>query len=102
MALILNQSQAEVVYSAMRTLNQVGGAGWFRMQKPPSGSGRAHVTQDDSGVIHINKTGAASERYADQSTFAAAYGLSGDEHESAPSSYAGMFGTSGNMTRPER
>ena len=77
MSLILNQSQAEAVYSAMCHLNNVGG--------------RLHATLEQDGAVHVRETGQGIqvwinegehlapgcevEQYADQSAFATAYGL---------------------------
>lgn len=64
--MILNQAQAEAVYSAMcndgRSVVNIGP--FMRAKKMPSGT--VWVTNDFSDSI---------ERYADQSAFAAAYSL---------------------------
>lgn len=71
MSKILTQSQAKAVYSAMCVLNNV--------------SGGLHATLEQDGAVHVAEVahgievwiagGGAVENYADQSAFAAAYGL---------------------------
>lgn len=96
---ILTQAQAEAVYSAMCALNKVGHAARIT----PVFDGQAiQIDQPDpygpvvltwwAGDMH-------SEHHASQAAFATAYGLNSDEP--VKSSYAGMFGTSGNMPAPE-
>lgn len=97
-ARILTQAQAEAVYSAMCTLNNVGGrlscidlgqqARDPQIRVPVGGS-----IIIERGVPHCDR-----EAHDNQAAFATAYGL---DHggEPAPSSYAGMFGTSGNMPK---
>lgn len=70
---ILNQSQAEAVYSAMCHLNNVGGriAVTFgeRVRVMEMANGAVHVRQ------HLGGAWEPAELYADQSAFATAYGL---------------------------
>lgn len=66
--MILTQAQAEAVYSAMCELNNVGG------KVNNLHVGRAVVSADVGSAIHVYNP-EANERYADQNTFAAAYGL---------------------------
>lgn len=66
--MILNQSQAEAVYSAMCELNNVGG------KVNNLHVGRAVVSADVGNAIHVYNP-EADEHYADQSAFATAYGL---------------------------
>lgn len=85
--LILNKLQAEAVCSAMHALNNVSGAGWFRMPID-NGEEWADVRQDDHGAVHIGKGPlrrfdpiesvviiGPREYHADQVAFAAAYNL---------------------------
>lgn len=82
---ILNTSQAQAVYDAMCSLNNVSGAVWCRM---PIGKGEvwADVRQDDNGGIHVGKGPLRrfdpresvvvireQEYYASQGDFAIAY-----------------------------
>ena len=67
---ILNQSQAEAVYSAMCHLNNVGGAlsaviGGIRVEETHSGAVQVWTLQTNS----------KKERHSSQSAFATAYGL---------------------------
>lgn len=85
---ILNQSQAEAVYSAMCHLNNVSGAVWCRMPIA-KGDEWADVRQDDAGAIHISKgplrrfdriesvvtRAVPVEYHASQLAFATAYGV---------------------------
>lgn len=66
--MILNQAQAEAVYSAMCALNNVGG------KANNLHVGRAVVSADVGSAIHVYSP-EADERYPNQSAFAAAYGL---------------------------
>jgi len=100
--MILTQSQAEAVYSAMCALNNVGGALWCRAQMPCS-TEWADVRQDDAGAVHIGKGPlhrfdriesvvtrvGPVEYHANQAAFAAAYGLNSDEPQSAVAAAAG-------------
>lgn len=72
MNLILNQAQAEAVYSAMCALNNVGGRLVCIVQEA------AEVSEAASGSIFVRRQNAsfgANEHYEDQSAFATAYGL---------------------------
>lgn len=78
--MILNQSQAEAVYSAMCALNNVGGRVDARI--PEDGAVVTRVCDTLSGEIHIsieNRIVLGSseivELHEDQSAFATAYGL---------------------------
>ncbi|MDR6216213.1 hypothetical protein [Paracidovorax wautersii] len=68
--MILNQAQAEAVYSAMCALNNVSG----RCTELAIGDGDAIVQNYTSGTV-IVIDGNATERYADQTAFATAYSL---------------------------
>lgn len=79
MTKILNQAQAEAVYSAMCALNNIGGqlsqvrAGFVRVVEHGAGH---FVVSDERGRLE-------SEVYDNQSAFATAYGLNSDEPQSA-------------------
>lgn len=66
--MILNQSQAAAVYSAMCALNNVGARIDVHL---PSG----RVVEGPNGVILVTAYAKPSEDYNNQSAFAAAYGL---------------------------
>lgn len=68
--MILNQSQAEAVYSAMCTLNNVNGA----LSATIEG---VRVEETHSGAVQVWTLGSIGnpERHTNQSAFAAAYGL---------------------------
>lgn len=70
MSLILNQSQAEAVYSAMCALNNVGGALSATIEV-------IRVEETHSGAVQVWTLDTIDnpERHADQSAFATAYGL---------------------------
>lgn len=93
MANILNQAQAEAVYSAMCALNNVGA----RLDAFLENAFHAREMADGRVVVHIvpNVTfpgshAAEPEIYADQTAFAAAYGLDhGGEPQSAVAAAAG-------------
>lgn len=80
-SLILNQAQAEAVYTAMCHLNNV--CGQIQVRFPVEGGLKIDVYETRFGAIHVESeySGAGSqgnpwtENYADQSAFAAAYGL---------------------------
>ena len=72
---ILNQSQAEAIYSAMCTLNNVSGY----LNAVMHG---IRVTEHANGVIQIISKD-RSEDYRNQAAFAAAYGLDGKEPRTA-------------------
>lgn len=76
--MILNQSQAEAVYSAMCALGNVSGRVDAQM---PSG----RVVEGANGVILVTAYGKPSEDYGNQSAFATAYGLvhGGDKNAAA-------------------
>lgn len=73
MALILNQAQAEAVYSAMCALNNVGGR--IDVLIPNPGGVIVQVQEMQHGEVWVFFGSLGSENYADQSAFAAAYGL---------------------------
>lgn len=85
--MILNQAQAEAVYSAMCALNNVGGRSHVRINA--ARGGLIHVNELPDGAIQLWRGDAvgyptgAIENYADQSAFAAAYGLDGKEPRTA-------------------
>lgn len=70
-ALILNQAQAEAVYSAMCALNNVGGRVFATMgdQRVTEANGAVTVSEYQEGQWE------PCERYDSQSAFATAYGL---------------------------
>lgn len=74
--MILNQAQAEAVYSAMCALNNVGGK---LDVKIPAGNGLCtRVFEAMQGIILITEDTSMSinrERHANQSDFATAYNL---------------------------
>lgn len=74
-ALILNQSQAEAVYSAMCALNNVKGYGMVGMPVPRDSD--VQVRWESSGAVEVSKGRhlGKREQYANQSAFATAYGL---------------------------
>jgi len=70
MSLILNNSQAEAVYSAMRSLDNV------RMLACDLRFWNAIVQVDFNGTVRVIGTAVVDdERYADDAAFATAYGL---------------------------
>lgn len=77
--MILNQSQAEAVYSAMQALNNVNGL--IHVSFLPDGKNRScKVYECTSGMIAVDLTGNFrkdddNERYPNQNYFAIAYGL---------------------------
>lgn len=82
-ALILNQSQAEAVYSAMCALNNVGGfCGDITL------SGGLRVQWLRSVTVRDGLSG-PREEYPNQAAFATAYGLNSDEWQSAVAAAAG-------------
>lgn len=68
---ILNQAQAEAVYSAMCALNNVGG----RLHATLEQDGAVHVAEVRHGIDVWVANGGPVENYPDQSAFATAYGL---------------------------
>lgn len=80
--MILNQAQAEAVYSAMFALNNVNGR--IDAQMP---SGR--VVEGANGVILVTAFSKPSEDYSNQAAFATAYGLISDEPQSDVAAAAG-------------
>lgn len=73
--MILNQSQAEAVYSAMCALNNVGNV---RLDAFLENHFHAREMSDGRIVVHAASTPgyiAQPEIYADQAAFATAYGL---------------------------
>ncbi len=84
MALILNQSQAEAVYSAMCALKKVG------MRINTCDDDLVRVAEHPSGVITVYHGDTVREVHAGQSAFATAYGLDhGGEPQSAVAAAAG-------------
>jgi hypothetical protein len=76
--MILNQAQAEAVYSAMCALNNVGAM--LRVETFNAHRHAVTVIEDHAGVnVTMNIGGIVREldreRYANQAAFAAAYGL---------------------------
>ena len=69
--MILNQVQAEAVYSAMRALNNVGG----RIAAALDGGEREICEMHDGTIIIHSDFGLKKEQHANQAAFAAAYGL---------------------------
>ena len=69
--MILIQTEAETVYSAMRALNNVGG----RLHAMLDQDHKVHVVETDRSIEIWTEGGGPVESYADQSAFAAAYGL---------------------------
>lgn len=65
---ILNQAQAEAVYSAMCALNNVGG-------RIAANIGVINVYESIDGWVQVTSPGLPTEVYATQSEFATAYGL---------------------------
>lgn len=74
-SLILNQAQAEAVYSAMCALNNVGG----KLSRIDLGQQRRdpqlRVTEGGAVIIERGMPHCDREAHANQSAFAAAYGL---------------------------
>lgn len=66
--MILNQAQAEAVYSAMCALNNIGGRIDARI-------GYTRVNETVSAGILVTAPDHSTEQYNDQAAFAAAYGL---------------------------
>lgn len=77
--MILNQAQAEAVYSAMQALNNVNGL--INVSFLPDGRNRACKAYEcTSGMVAVDLTGNfrkddENERYHNQRAFAIAYGL---------------------------
>ena len=72
-ARILNQAQAEAVYSAICALNNV------HLRGCDLRFGNAIVQLDFNGTVRVIGTAVVDdERYADDSAFATAYGLNND------------------------
>lgn len=73
MSLILNQSQAEAVYSAMCHLNNVG------MRIGATLDGAVRVIELPAGTVHVRRyiggEWVDGELYGNQTAFATAYGL---------------------------
>lgn len=75
---ILNQAQAEAVYSAMCYLNNVGGKLEAAMPSLKNPRRSVHVIEIAGVGIQVCEgyhLGAAREEYTNQSEFATAYGL---------------------------
>ena len=88
MSLILNQSQAEAVYSAMCALNNVGGIFDAKFKKYVGERIGVIVVQAAwDGEVFIKfdvfEMAQQSELYIDQSAFAEAYGLNSAEPQNA-------------------
>lgn len=90
--MILNQAQAEAVYSAMCALNRVRSRATHIDVPLASGeeaaivfrtSGDIAVWQANHGMVH------AEENYESKGAFATAYGLTSDEPQSAVAAAAG-------------
>lgn len=96
-SLILSKAQAEAIYQAMCALNNVGGRLDCTL---PSTDGGIKVCELAKGSIRI--FGANPEIHADQSAFAAAYGLQqGDGvHTKDPIQAWGDWYTSGGSRKP--
>lgn len=79
MSLILNQAQAEAVYSAMCALNNVGGK--IKAMFGSVAADGINVFEEDDGtvrVVRVNRYDVLeSEDYADIPAFAVAYGTYG-------------------------
>lgn len=78
MSLILNQAQAEAVYSAMCALNNVGAELKATIYTRDSAGDYMRVYQDGGAVKVVDVLGHSvenREHYDDQAAFAAAYGL---------------------------
>lgn len=75
---ILNQSQAEAVYSAMCALNNVGGRIAATVAVVDVGT-HVNVYETSSGIVFVTKVcdfdRVDSEEYESQAAFATAYGL---------------------------
>lgn len=71
MALILNQSQAEAVYSAMCAMNEVGG----KIDRIDLEGSEVRVRENTAGRVFVESMERGEEAYFDQSDFATAYGL---------------------------
>lgn len=71
MPLILNQAQAEAVYSAMCHLNNVGGA----LSAVYPGGVRVEETYGGAVQVWTLRESQKTEHYINQSAFATAYGL---------------------------
>jgi len=83
--MILNQAQAEAVYSAMCALNNVSGVIKCRIDA-------IEVVEHANRLVVVNSgcgAGYQSERYEDQAAFATAYGLNSDEPQSDVAAAAG-------------
>lgn len=75
---LLNEPQAEAVYSAMVALNNVGGKISARLEDSAISARHITVTEDVTGVfvsLFIRGAHHLSERYTDQNAFAKAYNL---------------------------
>ena len=71
-ALILNQTQAEAVYSAMCALGSLGIPIDIR-------AGVVRATETEHTGVLVSVSASTAEQYDDQATFAAAYGLNINE-----------------------
>ena len=71
--MILNQSQAEAVYSAMIALNNVSG----HIARIELDGSEVRIRETPYGRVFVDAMDGAQETYADQTAFAAAYGLQG-------------------------
>lgn len=77
MSLILNKSQAEAIYNAMCALSNVNAVCLIDI-KGDSGQEDIGVNGADGDVVVRVGWCGRTERYADQSAFATAYGLQQD------------------------
>lgn len=77
--MILNQAQAEAVYSAMCALNNVGGRLSTQLPPPVGSNTWIHIEDHFEGfgvlIRHGMGTAGKRESYDNQSAFATAYGL---------------------------
>lgn len=82
MSLILTKPQAEAVYSAMCALNNAGGKVDVTFGTPDDGINVYQYKWRASGKVYVYRMSRGAvmgdECYADQSAFAAAYGLQAD------------------------
>lgn len=86
--MILNQSQAEAVYSVMCALNSVGATiGSISMHDEHGLAIAVHTTSN--GMWMIKSARNTSEWHDNQSAFATAYGLNSDEWQSDVAAAAG-------------
>ena len=77
---IMNQAQAEAVYSAMVALNNVSGRAHVRIDL--SDNAVLHAAEYEDGTVQVfigdaigNRAGGAFEQFSSQNDFAKAYGF---------------------------